>query len=274
MEPQYSDSSLTRLHRVYFGAVGLLALYVGIWGYFIPLGVDEAIPWLVPPLHARFLGAMYFSGTAFMVGCLLARHWSNIRIVVPMIAIWTGMLFVVSLFYLPDFDFRREQVWIWFAAYTIYPAIAAWLTWKKRAAPDAEGDTPLPSAARVFLAGQGIILTLLALALLFLPNVMTAQWPWPITPLLAQIYAAPFLSLSYGVGSLLHARRRTWSQIQIAVIAFALFALLILIASLIHRQLFSSADLSDWLWFAGFIIMLLGNGLLCAMSIMQKAQAA
>src|SRR5687767_6939157 len=59
---------VTRGQRIYFGAVGLLALWVGIWGYFIPGQVDKAIPWLVPPLHARFLGAMYLSGTAFMIG--------------------------------------------------------------------------------------------------------------------------------------------------------------------------------------------------------------
>ena len=27
---------VTRGQRIYFGAVGLLALWVGIWGYFIP----------------------------------------------------------------------------------------------------------------------------------------------------------------------------------------------------------------------------------------------
>ena len=47
-------NTVTRGQKMYFAAVGLLALWVGIWGYFIPTQVDKAIPWLVPPLHARF----------------------------------------------------------------------------------------------------------------------------------------------------------------------------------------------------------------------------
>jgi hypothetical protein len=255
-----SASSITRNECIYFAAVGLLALYVGVWGYFIPGMVDEAIPWLVPPLHARFLGAMYFSGLAFMIGCLRARRWSDVRIVVPMIGIWTGMLLIVSFFYLPEFDFSRAQVWIWFAAYVAYPLIALWLAWQHRADPDEASGAPLPGWTRAYLIGQGVVLTLLALALLFAPAFMVTVWPWAITPMLAQIYAAPFLS--YGIGSLLHARRQTWTHIRIAVTAFTMFAVLILIASVIHLTLFSSAEVSDVLWFAGFIVAALANGAL------------
>src|SRR5258705_12850125 len=143
-----SKFGVTRSHRIYFAAVGLLALYVGFLGYFIPARVAEAIPWMVPPLHARFLGAMYFSGMTFMIGALLARRWSQVRIVVPMIAIWTGMLLIVSFFYLPSFDFARIQVWIWFAAYILYPAIALWLTWTHRNDPDEATGAALPRWAR------------------------------------------------------------------------------------------------------------------------------
>ena len=73
-------TAVTRGQRIYFAAVGLLALWVGIWGYFIPGRVDQAIPWLVPPLHARFLGAMYLSGTTFMVGSILARYYAEVRV--------------------------------------------------------------------------------------------------------------------------------------------------------------------------------------------------
>jgi hypothetical protein len=74
-------NTVTRGQKIYFAAVGVLALWVGIWGYFIPSQVDKAIPWLVPPFHARFLGAMYLSGTAFMIGgdslSLLSRSASD-----------------------------------------------------------------------------------------------------------------------------------------------------------------------------------------------------
>src|SRR6266545_2140505 len=118
--------------KIYFAAVGLLALWVGVWGYFIPGQVDKAIPWLVPPLHSRFLGAMYLSGATFMIGGILAHYYAEVRVMVRAILIWTGMLFVVSLFYLGEFDYSRIQVWIWFGAYIIYPLIALWLMWQDR----------------------------------------------------------------------------------------------------------------------------------------------
>jgi hypothetical protein len=268
MKTQSSGESLTRMQRFYFAAVGLLAIYVGIWGYLIPLHVDEAIPWLVPPLHARFLGAMYISGTALMLGCMLARRWSDIRSVVPMISIWTGMLFIVSLFYLPEFDWRREQVWVWFASYLIYPIIAGILVWGRRHLPEDRSGIAMSSLARGFLTAQGVVLCLVSLALLLLPNVMVSVWPWTISPLLAQLYSAPFLS--YGLGNLLHTRRYAWKQIQTISTSLAVFSALILLASVIHIALFSSADASDRVWFIAFAIFLLGNGAISIKTFMTK----
>jgi len=45
---------------------------------------------------------------------------------------WTGGLLIVSLFYLPAFNFARSQVWTWFGAYIVYPLIALWLSWTHR----------------------------------------------------------------------------------------------------------------------------------------------
>lgn len=253
-------TSITRAHKIYFGAVGLLALWVGIWGYLIPAHVDEAIPWLVPPLHARFLGAMYLSAATAMGGGIWARRWAEVRVVVPAIAAWTGMLFIISLFYLDEFDFGISQVWIWFSAYFFYPLIAIWLAWQKRAVDITPSGATMPKWANIYLLGQGIIVTMLALVLLFLPDFMVAEWPWKITPLLAQLYSAPFLA--YGLASLMMFRRTTWLETRIAIQAILVFAIGVLLASIIHRNLFSTGDIADWLWFGGFTLAVLMLSLL------------
>src|SRR3712207_5496311 len=71
---------ITRGQRIYFAAVGAFAMLVGVWGYFLPSRIDQVIPWLLPPLHARFLGAMYLSGATFMLGCFLARRYAEARV--------------------------------------------------------------------------------------------------------------------------------------------------------------------------------------------------
>lgn len=241
---------VSRSLKIYFAAVGLLAGWVGVWGYFIPARVDQAIPWLVPPLHARFLGAMYLSGTAFMIAGMLSRRFSEVKTMVPMIAIWTGMLFIVSLFYPGEFDYSRIQVWIWFAAYLVYPLIALRVTWTNRNLNEPGMGGPLPAWVKTYLVLQGIVVTLLSLALLLVPDAMVAAWPWKITRLLAQIYSAPFLS--YGVGSLMLSRRETWGESRVVFAGTFVFAAGVLLASVIHRELFSYTNVSSILWFAGF----------------------
>jgi hypothetical protein len=256
---------ITRGERIYFGAVGLLALWVGIWGYFIPDKVDKAIPWLVPPLHARFLGAMYLSGTTFMIGGILARYYAEVRVMIRVILIWTGMLFVVSLFYLGEFDYSRTQVWIWFGAYIIYPLIALWLMWKDRTLRERLGGIALPAWVRGYLFVQGVMVTTLALALLLFPDFMVSVWPWEITLLLAQIYSAPFLA--YGLSSLMISRLGTWAETRVVVTATFVFALGVLLASLIHSALFSLSNFSTWIWFGGFLLATFMLGLLTVRSV-------
>jgi hypothetical protein len=252
------------MHRLYFAAVGLLALWVGVWCYFNPARADVAIPWLLPPLCARFLGAMYFSGVTFMVGSIRARRWSEVQVVVPMIAIWTGMLLVVSLFHLEKFDYSRTPVWFWFGAYTLYPLIAIGLAWRYRKQSRGEefSSTRLPDWARYYLLLQGGLLVILSLAMLLAPAAMVALWPWKIGPLMAQLYSAPFLS--YGVGSLALARRRHWLDVRVAVRATLVFTVGVLLASLIHHDFFSLENLSTWFWFGGFAIAIV------ALSLMTK----
>ncbi|MGH2370130.1 MAG: hypothetical protein ACRDI2_18290, partial [Chloroflexota bacterium] len=181
-------ASISPAQKAFYAAVAALALWVGAWGFFVPAHVDWALPWLVPALHARFLGAMYLSGATFMAGALLARRWSSIRVVVPMIGIWTGMLLVVSLFHLAEFDWRKQQVWIWFGAYVLYPSIAAWITWRMRTHTESGPGPGLPGGLRRYLTIQGVVVIALALALFLFPQAAVALWPWRITPLLAQLY--------------------------------------------------------------------------------------
>lgn len=261
-------TAVTRGQRIYFAAVGLLALWVGIWGYFIPTRVDQAIPWLVPPLHARFLGAMYLSGTTFMIGGILSQYYAEVRVMIRVILIWTGMLFVVSLFYLNEFDYSRTQVWIWFGAYIIYPLIALWLMWNDRNLRENMSGTSLPAWVRNYLLVQGIVVTTLALVLLLAPDFMVSVWPWKITRLLAQIYSAPFLA--YGLSSLMISRLGTWDEIRVVVTAIFVFALGVLSASLIHSALFSFANISTWMWFGGFLLATLALGFITMQAIRQR----
>jgi uncharacterized membrane protein len=225
----------------------VLALWVGVWGYFAPTLVEKALPFHVPPLHARFLGSVYLSGVVIALGAVMARRWYQVREVPIMTAIWTGGLGLISLLHLDAFPSGRPQTWIWFAAYVVYPLIAVWLAWSHWS-ERGDGGAPIPPWATRYLRVQGVILVVVSVLLLLLPGVMVDIWPWPIDRMLAQMYSAPLLS--YGVGSLLMARRRTWREIRVPIVGMSAFATLALVASVIHQDLFSLSDIEDVTWFA------------------------
>ena len=245
---------VTRNQKIFFAAVGALALWVGLWGFFIPEHVDKAIPWLVPPLHARFIGAIYLSGFVIMGTSMVARHLEEVQVSNIIVSVWTGALFVISLFYLNEFDFSRGPVWFWFGAYIAYPLIGFWYAWINRNTRNQATIPSLPDWIRMALLIQGIILTFIALALLLAPDFMLTVWPWKVTRMLIQIYSGPFLS--FGIGSLLLSRQRTWPALRIVINGFFVLALGVLIASTIHRSLFSYANPITWIWFGGFALLL------------------
>lgn len=261
--------------RAFFACVLALAAWVAARGLFDPAHLAATIPFDVPPLHSRFLGAMYLSGATFMLLAILARTWLEVRLVVTMVAIWTGMLGLVSLRFLSAFDWNEPQTWTWFVAYSVFPIVAAWIAWRQRglaaggpgltahhsAAPSdpaadvLEPQNPdfprtIPRPLRTYLLAQGAAVTLLAAALLAAPDAMTALWPWKISTDLAQVYSAPFLS--FGIGGLLAARAKTLVEVRIAITATLVFTSAVLAASTLHRGLFSPSAAATWLWFGSF----------------------
>lgn len=249
--------------RILFGCVLLFAAWVAFWGLFRPASVARAIPFTVPLLHARFLGAMYLSGAVFMFLGLVGRQWHEVRVVTLTLAVWTGMLGIVSLFHLEAFHWSREQVWFWFFAYICYPLVALWVAWCQRRENDHPEGPELSEVLRSYLYAQGTVAVALALALLFAPQFMTTMWPWKIPVMVAHIYGAPFLS--FGVTSLYAARQRTWSEVRISILGTLVFAVGVLTASRIHVQLFNFRTPSAWIWFGGFGLVSVALLLFCCL---------
>ena len=248
-------SPITSGQRVFFAVICAAALLVAILGLFNPTYLASIFTWLVlPPLHARFVGAIYAFGAVFMAGCLAARYQAEVRWAVQLIGIWTGMLFIISLLNLSVFDFNLLPVQVWFASYIIYPIISFWMTLRQSPLQVA-GELPgleLAGWARNFLLVQGILFSLLAVLLFFAPAFMSTLWPWKVTPVLAQMYAGPLLS--YGLGSLLFARQKKWMGVRAILPGMLIFTVTTVVISFVHIKLFSFNEVPDLLWFGWFIL--------------------
>jgi hypothetical protein len=228
---------------------------VAVSGLFNPAYLASIFTWVeLPPLHARFVGAIYAFGAVFMAGCLVGRYQAEVRWAVQLIGIWTGMLFIISLLNLNAFEFSLLPVQIWFASYIIYPMASFWMTVQQPHLMKA-GDLPgaeLASWARGFLFLQGIFFSLLALLLFFAPDFMATVWPWRVSPVLAQMYAGPLLS--YGLGSWLFSRQDKWLGVRSILPGMLVFTVTTVIVSWLHISLFSFNEVPDLLWFGWFIV--------------------
>ena len=247
-------SPITQGQKIFFAVICAAALLVAVLGLFNPAYLASIFTWLeLPPLHARFVGAIYAFGAVFMASCLAARYQAQVRWAVQMIGVWTGMLFIISLLNLSAFDFSRLPVWIWFASYLIYPMISIWMTVRQPQLMQ-KADLPGPPLARWakgFLFAQGILVTALAIFLFIAPTFMSTLWPWKVTPVLAQMYAGPLLS--YGLGSLFFSRQEEWSGVRALLPGMLVFSATTLVISFLHFNLFSMSQVADLLWFGWFL---------------------
>ena len=252
---EHNLSPITQGQKIFFGVICAAALLVAILGLFNPAYLATVFTWLVlPPLHARFVGAIYLLGAVFMAGCLFAKQQAEVRWGVQMIGIWTGMLFLISMRNLGAFDLGLLPVQIWFASYIIYPIIAIIMTIRQ---PSMTHSASLPGPelarwAKNFLLTQGVLVSLLSIALFLAPESMSTLWPWKVTPVLAQMYAGPLLS--YGLGSFLFAKQDQVLGVRAIVPAMLAFTITTVIVSFLHVSLFSFNEIADLLWFAWFII--------------------
>ena len=107
----------------------------------------------------------------------------------------------------------------------------------------------------------GVLFIVLAALLFLAPQSMAQVWPWKASVLLLQIYAGPCLSI--GIGSLLLTRPRYADEIATSAASMASFVLLVLLASLLHRELFQAGSLSATVWFTA--LSLAGAAFLAAL---------
>ena len=130
--------------------------WVAAGGLFLPAQIDQFLPFKVPPLHARFIGAMYVAGAVMMLLAAASRAWRAVRVATVILAIWTGMLGIVSLLHVTVFDWSWRPTWFWWFAYIWFPIGAAFIAWNQRHETGHADEPPLSPLLRGFLAVQGV----------------------------------------------------------------------------------------------------------------------
>lgn len=253
--------------RVYFAVIAVAALFVSWLGFFKPAQMEKSFTWAVlPPLHARFVAALYLFGGVYMLGCLVARYLAQVRPALPAVVLFTGLLLVVTLLNPDAFDYDLVPPKVWTLSYIVYPliAIGLYLNMRRRPGVTPPGP-PLPRWARDVLVAQAVVFGVTGIALLFARDTMVDLWPWPITNGLAQFYGGPFIA--YAWTSWAYSRSRTWKEAITVLPAMLAFVGATLVVSIIHDELFSASDVEDWVWFGVFGVLTVTMAGMCATAL-------
>lgn len=237
--PTPADGPLRPADRAYLAVVGLFAAWVALWTWPLPDLALRTLPWPVPPLHARVVGSLYLAGTLALWGSLWSPQRSRLRLPVLWAVVWTGVLLLVSLLNLASFDARSSVVWFWWLAYGLFPAWGLWL-WRSLPAPRRAGTADRPLA---LLAGTALAL---GLVLLLRPPGALHAWPWPLPPLLAQVYAGPCLACAAVLAHLARHPQQPGNRVMVA--ALAVLVALLLLASALHAPLLPAHRPATWAW--------------------------
>ena len=227
--------------------------------YVLPdVGIDH-FAWPVRPLmSSMMLGATYLGGAYFFLIVLISRRWRHVWLGFLPITAFAGTLGIATLLHWDNFVHERWAFQIWAFLYFTVPLFLPILWYRNQRLTDGaemarEGE--LPSLIRQILGGLGIVLTVAAVLLLFVPELMIAAWPWTLTPLTARIMSSMFILP--GLAGLGMAYDGSWASARYLLKALAISVAFMLIAILVARADFDWATPTSWLFTGGMIAILL-----------------
>ena len=219
----------TRLLLVIFGGLTLLA-FVVLFG--LADKTERDFAWTInPPATAAFLGAAYAAGCVLVVLALRKGTWAALRIPFLTILVFAIATLVATLLHLDRFHFRSEVLaaryaaYFWMVVYVLVPpAMVAVLIVQERRPTPFPDPLVMPTALRVTVLVQGLVLLAVGSALFGVPAVATALWPWPLTPLTARVVAAWLLA--FGLCAILAWNSKDLARLDVAAWAYGLLSVL------------------------------------------------
>lgn len=199
--------------------------------YLFPERTGELFAWPIKPtMTALMLGGTYLGGAYFFTRSALDKRWVNVKLGLLPVSVFAGTLGVATLMHWDKFTHGSLAFRLWAILYLSLPAVIplVWLL-NRRQDPGPKGMVSLPVGLRLAFGVLGGVLSVAAIMLFALPEVMIPLWPWSLTPLTARVMAALFaLSGFTGLGVAIDGRRtsaRYVLQAQIVAIVLILLGL-------------------------------------------------
>jgi|LGOV01.1.fsa_nt_gb hypothetical protein len=204
MSDQYSQSSLW-MKRLLFVA-GMLVLIIGLPLFIAPTMTEVLFSWTVnPPITAACLGSAYLAAFVLEASSSTERYWSNARIAVPAVLLFTVMTLIATLLHLgkfhfgSDFHFITQLItFVWLIVYASVPVIMLliWIAQTRHRGRETKREFPLPLWSKLVLVIQALTMLSIGCALFLFPEATKDSiWPWALSILTARAIGAWLLGI-------------------------------------------------------------------------------
>jgi hypothetical protein len=190
----------------------VLVFLAGLQLFVFPLRTADWFAWTIaPPMTAVFLGAAYWSSAVLEIAGARAAGWSEARLAVGSVLVFTTLTLVGTLVHLDRFHLGVEHpggaraiTWGWLAIYTVVPVALTAVGLREHARARSWMDPvpvrELPEGLRALLIVLGVALIGVGVTLLLVPGTAATLWSWPLTPLTARAVGAWLVGLGWAAG--------------------------------------------------------------------------
>jgi hypothetical protein len=245
------------------------AARVVLWVHTLAMGVAGALffllpqegaalwPWTLPPLAARFMGALFFGGAACSL-VFLWRRESRGWFVLVLLGIGDLLIAMSGVLGIREIGLNAATLRFlaFFGVFALLLATAA-LAIRHEAAGAAPG--PVSPALRAFFFIHLLVVLPVGASMFFLPGWAQPLWPWRMTPINVRLIGSFFLGAAF---ISFWALRHRHVQSLVAVLAlYAVFATLATLAAWLHFALFDPARPVTWAFFALYVFVAAGSAL-------------
>jgi hypothetical protein len=191
------NPEITKLLTWVTGIESFVLLVAGVGLLLFPSVVAPEWPWELTRFNALLLGSIYSAALIATVMVVRVRRWAPARIVLPMIALFTTVVLVVSLLYFDRFDADKYSTWLWFLLYVVIPANALFHMWLYR---NLKPYFPVPLALpwRTWLLLPTMALGVYGVGLLIAPATFGEFWPWTVDDFHGRMYSVAYLTPALG----------------------------------------------------------------------------
>jgi len=224
--------------------------------------------------NASFLGAGYVAGFVLSVLALRRRRWSDVRVSVVTVTVFTVLTLLPTLLHLHKFHLMAEAgtarlaAWVWLVIYLSVPIAGIVVIVRQTRLQHRRGagsgrreerivSRPMPAPLAALLLVQGIALAAAGVVLVgggamthMTMDVQRPGWAWPVMPLTSQAIGGWLVV--FAVAIVLALRERDLSRMFVPALAYAVFGAVQLAVLLVCRT--TPGTHVGWWWVDALVL--------------------